>query len=348
MDFDFGHSFGLPFPLSPFARLIATLSGTPYGTIDTAVTFGAGEDFRIDVEYASTDTVSAELGFFGDSVSAGATNLFKPQRLGSTSLFRTVDGDVLWTHGNVHLDGKIRTLSAYRTGLDIGIELDGTIKASSIKIASSAVTIDLIGALANSGIPQDFFKGQILSIKFTNITTGAIRNFVFDSGSIVEQFARGSTTDKITLFAFGAGDWGRYTKQRNILHGAGVVALAWVGENVVVNGRFDADAAWNKGTGWTIGSGVATGAAGLASVIRQDAGTISGVRYLSKMEVSGYSAGIVYQRVGNQDGNALSANGSYTEIITDAGTPSQTGAWKDINFVGSIDNRSVQHLLEVV
>lgn len=42
-----------------------------------------------------------------------------------------------------------------------------------------------------------------------------------------------------------------------------------VGADIITNGGFDADTDWNKGTGWTIGSGVAHHAAGSASVIQQ-------------------------------------------------------------------------------
>lgn len=146
---------------------------------------------------------------------------------------------------------------------------------------------------------------------------------------------------------FALTDWNRYTQQRNILHDAGVIALGWVSDNLVINGGFDTDTVWAKGIGWSIGSGVATGVAGTASVLRQNAGTVNDDKYLSKIKVSGYVAGTVFSYVGGQIGAALTSDGEYTEIIADGGTSSQTGAWKDLNFNGNIDNVSVQHLLEV-
>lgn len=333
------------------ATNIATLSGTQYGTIDTAVTFGAGEDFRVDVEMASTDTTSISIGVFGYGV-AGTTNYLRPIVSGGTANFQTVNGNVTWTHGNEHLDGKTRTLSAFRTGLDTGIELNGVEKARATQGAASQIDIDLVGCLGVAGAPDQFFKGQILSIKFTNITTGVIRNFVFDSGSIVEQYARGSTTDKITLLNFALADWSRYTLQRNITHDAGTVALAWVGENVVVNGRFDADL-----SGWTVSNPSAQtvewvngelhiAGDGVSSYGVQQDSIITNNVYLVKADYRAIS-GVLKIQVGST-GFDYNTTGAKTILHqAEVGTLflyRRSGTSGE----GYFDNVSAQHLLEVV
>jgi len=223
------------------SRLIPTFAGSQYGTLDTPISFGANEDFEIDIEFASTDTVvTSGRGIFGYSIS-GTTNFFQINTPAGVTSFQTPDGALGWTHGDAHLDGKIHIITLYRAGLTLGLRLDGIDQVSSLKATAQQIDINLIGCLGVATVPSQFFEGQFLSIKFTNITIGAIRNFVLDSGSTTEQFARGSTTDKITLINFATTDWNRYTQQRNIAHDAGVIGEAWVGDNIIVNGTFDTD-----------------------------------------------------------------------------------------------------------
>lgn len=323
-------------------RVIPTLSGTQYGTIDTAVTFTG--DFEVEVEFASADTTST-MAFFGD-VSGGTTNYC--QVGGTNIVFLTDDGSVGWAHGGAHSDGKVRVFTLYRSGNTLGIKLDGVIKNTSTLGAASQVDIDLVGCLGIATVPSQFFIGQMLSTKFTNITTGVIRDFVFDSGSTTEQYARGSTTDKITLVNFAAGDWSRYTLQRNIAHDAGSVAEAWVGGNVVVNGGFDADTDWTKETGWSIGSGIAScdGTQVGNSDLWQDLSLVGAAIYLHSFDLQAISAGNIRAKVGGNTSGLLSSLGVHKSIIPDLGF-THTGLEADINFVGSVDNVSVQHLLEI-
>lgn len=69
-------------------------------------------------------------------------------------------------------------------------------------------------------------------------------------------------------------------------------AAAWLvaGAEGVVNGGFATDTVWTKGTGWTIGAGVATHAAGLGSDIEQAGLLTAGVAYLLTVDLAAVRA----------------------------------------------------------
>lgn len=88
-----------------------------------------------------------------------------------------------------------------------------------------------------------------------------------------------------------------------------------LGAEVIVNGTFAADTNWNKGTGWTIGSGVAAHASGTASNLTQS--------------VAPYTAGTWYKNTWDlvtTDGDQIYAIiGATTRVVT------ATGSQVDVN-----------------
>jgi len=326
-------------------RNIPTFAGSQYGTIDTPITFTG--DFEVEVEFASTDTALIGKGLFGYSI-AGTTNFLQINNPAGQINFTNVDGAVAWSHANAHLDGKIHKVTVSRSGLTLGLKLDGVIKASNTLGVASTVDIDIIGALGIATIPSQFFNGQILSAKFTDAGT-VVANYVFDSGSTTAQFARGSTTDKITLINFATTDWNRYTQQRNIAHDAGIISEAWVGDNVVVNGGFDTDTDWTKGTGWSISSGKATHAAGVSSDLNQDLSAffVENDITLIKYAHIDYTAGATESIAAGAPPSVTNTGiGVFTRVAT-VGAFSAYGVRCSSTFDGSVDNISIKHLLEV-
>lgn len=113
---------------------------------------------------------------------------------------------------------------------------------------------------------------------------------------------------------------------------------------LIVNGGFDADATWVKGTGWTIANGVATHANGVQSDMSQPVSPVSGKTYRVTFTVSGMNLGFVRAKfiTGGPTLNGVLRNedGFYAEDFT---LTTQTTFALDgsTTFDGSIDNVSM-------
>ena len=124
------------------------------------------------------------------------------------------------------------------------------------------------------------------------------------------------------------------------------VSVQEVGENMTVNGTFDYDSAWNKGTGWTISGGTASCDGSQTSNVsfKQDQETLrgkidAGKQYTLTFTLSGHSGGGVNPHIRNLGhGVYITGNGTYTIVLT-AGTGNDgLNFYAQDNFVGSIDN----------
>jgi hypothetical protein len=120
-------------------------------------------------------------------------------------------------------------------------------------------------------------------------------------------------------------------------------ALA-LGRNVVINGGFDADTDWTKGTGWTIAAGVAScdGSQVANSDLQQTVNPLAIKKtYDVTYTISNYSAGTIKARIGGADGVSRSSNGTFTDSdVTSAGSLFALRA--DLAFIGDIDNVTVK------
>jgi len=114
--------------------------------------------------------------------------------------------------------------------------------------------------------------------------------------------------------------------------------------NLVTNGGFDTDTDWTKGTNWSIGSGVASKAAGASDeTLFQNQTALKGGRYYSiTATVSGRTAGgvsIVF--TGINTGDVIEANGTYTRQSYDFGVDEAVLFLPSPLFDGDIDNVSL-------
>jgi hypothetical protein len=120
-------------------------------------------------------------------------------------------------------------------------------------------------------------------------------------------------------------------------------------DNLVSNGGFDTTASWGFGVGWSVGAGTAVAAAGTASDLVQNIGTIeAGAMYEVTFTVV-RTAGTVSFKAGNPAtavGDAslpISASGTYSRLFRAPPSASAQSIWfsKDATFAGSIDNISM-------
>ncbi len=123
-----------------------------------------------------------------------------------------------------------------------------------------------------------------------------------------------------------------------------------LGPEEVKNGTFDSDVDWTKGTGWTIGSGVANcdGTQGGATNLFQALVCTPGKYYQASYTVLNRSAGSV--RFINLTGGSFfgvfrAADDTYTEIFVAKGTSIEIQG--NTTFVGDIDNVIVEEILFV-
>ena len=116
-----------------------------------------------------------------------------------------------------------------------------------------------------------------------------------------------------------------------------------LGPELIVNGSFEADSDWTKGTGWTIADGKASQST-TESVLSQDVLT-DGVTYYVSYDIVEISAGAVKVDVGASSGASFQSSvGHYIDTLVCAGgTTVEVGS--NSSLVGSVDNVSVREVL---
>lgn len=118
----------------------------------------------------------------------------------------------------------------------------------------------------------------------------------------------------------------------------------------VANSGFGADSDWTKGTGWTIGSGVATKTAGSAASLSQAITLTAGSVYLITWTMTRTAGTLLPRFTGGTtvSGAALSASGTYTENLVAVTGNTTLEFYGDASFAGTVDDVSVVLLTGVV
>jgi len=118
----------------------------------------------------------------------------------------------------------------------------------------------------------------------------------------------------------------------------------------VANSGFDADSDWTKGTGWTIGSGVATKTAGAAASLSQAITLTAGSVYLITWTLTRTAGTLLPRFTGGTTvfGTALSASGTYSENLVAVTGNTTLEFYGDASFAGTVDDVSVVLLTGVV
>lgn len=120
-----------------------------------------------------------------------------------------------------------------------------------------------------------------------------------------------------------------------------------LGQNLVVNGGLDADASWNKGAGWTIGSGVATKSPGTGSNLSQAIGLVAGQAYVATFRVVTRTDGLVRANfLGGTTVVGLPRNavGTFSEVLIAQPGNTTIALAAASTFAGSCDLVSVHRI----
>lgn len=119
--------------------------------------------------------------------------------------------------------------------------------------------------------------------------------------------------------------------------------------DVILNGGFDSDTQWAKGTGWAIASGVATKTAGTASNLSQNITGVAKPGYTYRVTATitrtagklkfGINAGdpAAVVAVGGAS-TEIEASGTYSRLFVMPATPIDAVFGADSTFAGAIDN----------
>jgi hypothetical protein len=116
---------------------------------------------------------------------------------------------------------------------------------------------------------------------------------------------------------------------------------------LITNGGFDTDTAWDKGAGWSISAGVASASATTSNLGQAVSGGLKpGRSYLVTYTLVNYTGGTVRVDLRGNVGSTRSTNGTYVEVIT----VTSYLEVDDVRFVGltaftgDIDNVSVREV----
>jgi hypothetical protein len=154
----------------------------------------------------------------------------------------------------------------------------------------------------------------------------------------------GGRPNRIVVFDTRVNKWGIINQECELIWRSGGTATTLdslddvtLGDDIITNGTFAADSDWTKGTGWSIGSGVATHAAGTASNIVQALGLDASTVYQVEFTVSNRTAGSLTPAVGGVVGTSVTTNATHTEDITTA-TAQSIYFSASSDFDGDLDN----------
>jgi hypothetical protein len=118
-------------------------------------------------------------------------------------------------------------------------------------------------------------------------------------------------------------------------------SVATEGADVAVNGTFDVDANWTKGTGWSIGAGVATKTAGTQSDLSQSVGQAAGQVVRVRFTYTRTAGTLSVLLGGATYPVTYSAAGGTIDIYIRATNTSALIFRGDATFAGTIDNVQV-------
>lgn len=176
----------------------------------------------------------------------------------------------------------------------------------------------------------DLFANGANGLLLDFVTMGDL--IVLNSGSHVPVSAVGNSIG----LAFDKHAW----------NGASRTAIEAAAPNLVTNGTFDADANWTKGTGWSIGSGIATHAvSGSNGSLTSTSFTATALRFYKFVMdiVNSAAVGAIVPGIGAGSGVTVNANGTHPSYIK-APTASAPFIFGGLTFDGAVDNITVQYI----
>jgi len=336
-----------------FEQTSAFAANGDYYELEIDVTVNPSDEAGIKIQYSGTDSS------IGVITTSGIHKFTFQPNTSTLQIFRRLSGSVT--------DVRIRSVSVRKvlTAFDergpelvtngtFNSDTTGWTSASGATLSSVSVELHVTcTAPDTTGLAYQAFTtvvGERYEVTITKISQDApsawgvattpssardLANFTnSDTGTVTAIFQATSTTSYVQLWGFGDGVSDGTTVYDNV----SVKQVLY--PNLVTNGTFDTDSDWTKGTGWSIGSGVASASSATGTL--QQAGVATANKwYRIQFYISAYTSGTVTPNIGGVSGASYNSTGWKSEILRANGTPVN---FLTSTFTGSIDNVSVQEL----
>ena len=158
----------------------------------------------------------------------------------------------------------------------------------------------VISNISHTSSPQAF-NGNISEVAIYNsaLTVNQVKTIY--NGREPYNHKEGVASGNLTSW-YRMGDGALDKKNSDtLITNSGIIAnevSSTLGSNLVANGTFDADSDWTKGTGWSIGSGVATATSVSSQELTQDVGAVADKTYKISFDMTSFTEGFLSFNVG--------------------------------------------------
>ncbi len=301
-----------------------TLEGN--ATLDDA----AGNEIAYQLNYTTNKAAGDDTGLLinmTDSGSPGTSYLIDAQ-VGGSSRF------------SVSNMGGVSLASTGNLRIAQSIDIWGSAVPGAISSAANNLTLTLYGRSGNNTGNGIALANQYA---FTN-TSGQIYSTAILS-TYNQTSGTAANTDLLinrTQTAVGSGlqylldaQVGGLSKF-NISNTGSITSTGTLGTNSIVNGTFDADTDWTKGSGWTIAGGVAVGTATTGN-LNETATTVVAGKYYKLVHDGVVTSGTYRITAGGWTSDTISASATITRYFYAVSTAAVTFDGVT-SFTGTIDN----------
>ena len=315
--------------ITEICRYFTTLDGTSdYYTIPTVTLTG---DFVINVKFLTSANGKMILGK-SDNNNGWLYLLTSTSLRFKTNLATNRD----FTGIPAMDDGKLHSVKVIRTGTSIELFVDGI--SYGTQTDNGDYIFNEIGHY-NGGAFFDGVTSDVLIYDRTVSTTIPIRDYRINedlsaTSTIIDYGSDGSNGTAVSITS----------SDEFCLNG-----INWVSVNeMVVNGTFDVDANWTKGTGTTISGGNANFINSGTNSLYQNIGLSTNTYYFVDTEISNFSDGGLRVYVGGNISpfGIYNANSNFKTILNSTVSNGNI-IFADGAFTGSMDNVSVKKMIQV-
>jgi len=334
-------------------KAVANTTGSTNGLLQTSA-ITSGKIYKATFEVLDYQGGSVRINLGGAGLT-GVGNLVSAN--GVYTQYITSDGVDVYMQGRVGFNGSITNISVKEVGQNWTLGDSWEIGSSK---ATRVTSVDWgLDQAISSAVNGRTYR---VTTEITDYTSGILRlalgsggtvnaigtglgvyvnDFVWDgtSGTIIRY--QGSFVGSISNISVI-----EITDDTNLprINYEGFSYQDALGSEEVVNGTFDTDSDWVKGTGWSISGGTANcdGTQTSNSNLLQSNTAISGNTYKITYTITNYVSGTLKSVLG-VGGVVRNSNGVYSEYIT--ATSSSFLLQANSDFIGSIDNVSVKEYL---